>query len=141
MILGAGSDGETLAFNPDDGLLYHASGIGSQNQASNGEIFETIDPADAFDVTNVPLSGFDYEELLALTYFDGDFIAADLGDSAVDMPGLLHITTGGVVTFVGDLDHVVKGITLYELPEPAQALQLLIGLGFLVAAGPRRMRG
>jgi hypothetical protein len=43
VILGAGSDGETLAFNPDDGLLYHASGVGSQNQ-SNGEEFETIDP-------------------------------------------------------------------------------------------------
>jgi len=145
MTLGAGSDGETLAFNPDDGLLYHASGIGSQNQASNGEIFETINPdpehPDYLDVTNVPLSGFDYEELLALTYSDGDFYAADLGDYAVDMPGLLHITTGGVVTFVGDLDHVVKGITLYELPEPAQVLQLLVGVGFLVAARPRRMRG
>ena len=40
--LGAGSDGETLAFNPDDGFLYHASGIGTPNHP-NGEQFETID--------------------------------------------------------------------------------------------------
>jgi hypothetical protein len=43
--LATGSDGETLAFNPDDGLLYHASGIGNQNQA-NGEVFDKLDPAD-----------------------------------------------------------------------------------------------
>jgi len=69
--LGAGSDGETLAFNPDDGLLYHASGSGNPN-SNFGEIFETIDPA-TLAITNVPLSGFDYEELTALTYRDGGF--------------------------------------------------------------------
>jgi len=137
MILGNGSDGETLAFNPDDGLLYHASGIGNQNQAGNGEIFETIDP-DTLDVTGVTLSGFNYEELTALVYVDGGFIAADLGGARVDDPGILQITPGGAVTFVADLDHVAKG--LVGLPEPVQALQLLVGVAFLGVTARRRMR-
>ena len=139
--LGNGSGGETLAFNPDDGLLYQASGIGQPNQTNNGEIFETIDlclPPAACNVTNVILSGFDYEELTALVYSDGDFFAADLGDASVDDPGFLHITTGGVVTFVGNMDHVSKG--LVKLPEPEQMFQLLVGVGFLGATGRRRMR-
>jgi hypothetical protein len=114
--LGAGSDGETIAFNPDDGLLYHASGIGTPNNP-NGEKFETVDP-DTLIVTNVPLSGFDYEELTSLTFVDGGFFAGDLGDSAVDMPGLFRITTGGEVTFLGDMDHVSKGLVLEATPIP-----------------------
>jgi hypothetical protein len=138
MLLEDGSDGETLAFNPDDGLLYHASGIGNQNQTQNGEIFETIDPG-TLNVTSVNLSGFDYEELTGLVYSNGGiFFGADLGDSSVDMPGFLEITTGGVVTFVGDMDHVAKG--LVRLPEPARVLQLLVGVGFLGVIGRRRMR-
>ena len=38
--LGAGDDGETIAFNPDDGMIYHTSGLGTQNV---DEIFESID--------------------------------------------------------------------------------------------------
>jgi len=106
--LGAGSDGETLAFNPDDGLLYHASGIGTPNNP-NGEKFETVDP-DTLIVTNVPLSGFDYEELTSLTFLDGGFFAGDLGNSAFDDPGFFRITTAGAVTFLGNMDHVSKGL-------------------------------
>ena len=112
--LGAGSDGEALAFNPDDGLLYHASGIGTPNNP-NGEKFETVDP-DTLVVTNVPLSGFDYEELTSLTYLDGGFFAGDLGDASVDMPGFFRISTAGEVTFLGDMDHVAKGLVLAATP-------------------------
>jgi cell division septation protein DedD len=114
--LGAGSDGETLAFNPDDGLLYHASGIGTPNNP-NGEKFETVDP-DTLIVTNVPLSGFDYEELASLTFLDGGFFAGDLGNAAFDDPGFLRITTGGAVTFLGNMDHVSKGLVLMLEPTP-----------------------
>jgi hypothetical protein len=114
--LGAGSDGETLAFNPDDGLLYHASGIGTPNNP-NGEKFETVDP-DTLIVTNVPLSGFDYEELTSLTFLDGGFFAGDLGNSAFDDPGFFRITTGGAVTFLGNMDHVSKGLVLALDPPP-----------------------
>jgi len=114
--LGAGSDGETIAFNPDDGLLYHASGIGTPNHP-NGEIFETVD-LDTLVVTNVSLSGFDYEELASLTFLDGGFFAGDLGNAAFDDPGFFRITTGGVVTFLGNMDHVSKGLVLMLEPTP-----------------------
>jgi len=114
--LGAGSDGEALGFNPNDGLLYHASGIGTPNNP-NGEKFETIDPA-TLVVTNVPLSGFDYEELTTLTYTDGGFFAGDLGNATVDMPRFYRITTGGAVTFLGNMDHVSKGLVLALEPTP-----------------------
>jgi hypothetical protein len=114
--LGAGSDGETIAYNPDDGFLYHASGIGTPNHP-NGEQFETID-LDTLVTTNVPLSGFDYEELTALTFLDGGFFAGDLGNAAFDDPGFFHITTGGAVTFLGLMDHVSKGLVLALEPTP-----------------------
>jgi len=42
--LGNGDDGEAIAFNPNDGLIYHASGNGTLNDPVNGEIFESINP-------------------------------------------------------------------------------------------------
>jgi hypothetical protein len=130
--LGAGSDGETLAFNPDNGLLYHASGIGTPNHP-NGERFETVDP-DTIAVTNVALSGFDYEELTALAYSDGAFFAGDLGSSSTDMPRFFRITTNGVVTFVGNMDHVSKGLVPAASPVPGLTLPALgaLSLGLLL---------
>ncbi len=129
--LGAGSDGETLGYNPDDGLLYHASGIGTPNNP-NGEKFETVDPG-TLSVTNVPLSGFDYEELTALAFSDGGFFAGDLGDAAVDMPRFFRITTGGAVTFLGNMDHVSKGLVAEVPPPPVPTLRNPM-VGLLVLA-------
>ncbi len=126
--LGAGSDGETIGFNPDNGLLYHASGIGNQNMTVNGEILETIDPG-TLSVTNVPLSQDDYQELTAMVFTDGGFLAGDVGDVNVDMPGFYHISADGVVTFLGEMDHVTKG--LVPVPEPAHWLQFASGLALL----------
>lgn len=126
--LGNGSDGETIAFNPDDGLLYHASGIGNQNQTVNGEIFETIDLS-TLAVTNVPLSQDDYQEATALMFWDGGFLTGDIGDVSVDMPGFYHISAAGVVAFLGDMDHVTKG--LVPVPEPVRWLQFASGLALL----------
>jgi hypothetical protein len=103
------TDGEALAFNPADGLLYRASGIGLPNIT---EIFETIEPG-PLAVVNVGLSGYDYEELTALVHVTGGFYAADLGDPDVDIPHLLRITAGGEVSCLscpGVMDHVTKGL-------------------------------
>ncbi len=49
--LGNGNDGESIAFNPIDGLMYHRSGNGDANVDA---IFESID-LNTFAVVNIPL--------------------------------------------------------------------------------------
>jgi len=65
--LGNGNDGETIAFDPVTGRLLHASGFGVQNV---DETFESIDLA-TLTLTNIPLSGGDYDEALGLTHWVG----------------------------------------------------------------------
>jgi hypothetical protein len=134
MQLGDGDDGETIAFNPDDGLLYHASGLGQQNNANVGEIFETIDPG-TLVITNVPLSGFDYEGLTSLLYRDGAFFAGDLNPSGASR--FFRITTGGVVSYLGDMDHVAKGLVPVAPPAVPALSTALLGLlaGSLLICG------
>jgi hypothetical protein len=134
--LGDGDDGETIAFNPDDGLLYHASGLGNQNNAAVGEIFETIDP-DSLVITSVPLSGFDYEGLSSLLYRDGAFYAGDLNPSGSSR--FFRITTGGVVTYLGDMDHVAKGLVPVAVPAVPALSPAMLGLfvGWLLIFGRR----
>ena len=109
--LGNGDDGETIAFNPDDGLLYHASGLGIQNESVFGEIFETIDPV-MLVVTNIPLSGDDYSEATGLTYDQGEgsfLVAGDFfGPSR-----FFTLTTGGVLSELGTMDHISKGLAFF----------------------------
>ena len=136
--LGNGDDGETIAFNPDDGLLYHASGLGTQNNVNMGEIFETIDPG-TLVITNVPLSGFDYEGLSSLLYRNGAFFAGDLNPGGSSR--FFRITTGGVVTHLGDMDHVAKGLVVVTPAVPAvpalstAMLALLAGTLLLLICG------
>lgn len=121
--LGNGSEGETL-FNPDDGFLYHASGLGVRNNASVGEVLEKVHLG-TLAVTNVPLSGFDYQGLSALFYSDGAFFGADLGAlTRPNLPRFFRITSGGVVTFLGAMDHVSKG---FAEPGPAPVPALARG--------------
>jgi hypothetical protein len=138
--LGNGSDGETIAFDPVAGRLYHASGLGTPNQV-DGEILETIDP-DNLLVDPVTLSGFDYQELTALGWGAASFYAADLGDPVVDDPRLLSVTPGGVVTPIGTLDHVAKGLVL-ATPSPSvpslSALPLIVYTVSLVIVSSRSL--
>ncbi|MCH7519169.1 MAG: hypothetical protein IH964_09100 [Candidatus Dadabacteria bacterium] len=62
--LGNGDDGEAIAFNPVDGLLYHASGFGSLNI---NQIFETINLQNGI-VTPISLSDDDSSETTALVF-------------------------------------------------------------------------
>ena len=68
LVLGRGNDGEAIGFNPNDGLIYHASGNDTGgdgcapfNPSICVEIFESINP-NTLAVTNIPLSG-DYAPL------------------------------------------------------------------------------
>jgi hypothetical protein len=117
LVLGRGNDGEAIGFNPNDGLIYHASGNdtggdGCQpfNASICSEIFESINPS-TLAVTDIPISGNytplteSYLEVTALTHVSGNLLL--LADTDQD---LYKITTAGVVTLVGSMDHVSKGL-------------------------------
>lgn len=107
MSLGSGDDGETIGFNPIDGLLYHASGISDGNRS-----WESIDVHTATIVSSGPLTGPDVnEETFSIAYNSatGRFLAADrvngFFDVALDGTATkLGTTTGGLkgLAFVGN---------------------------------------
>ena len=103
MALGDGTDGESIAFSPLDGRIYHASGVGTPDV---DRVFERIDVG-ARTVTDVPLSGAPFIKATAMAYLaSGELVLADTADR------LYRITQSGEVTFVGDLDRGVSGIVL-----------------------------
>jgi hypothetical protein len=109
LTLGNGTDGETIAWHPGTSRILHASGIGTQNTT---EILETIDPGTKA-IVNVPLSGDDYDEAIAMTHWVGDnFLVADINDD------LFVVSGAGVVSRIGTLDHTAKGFA-FELPPNA----------------------
>jgi hypothetical protein len=123
LVLGRGNDGEAIGFNPNHGLLYHASGNdtggdGCQpfNPSICVEIFESINP-NTLAVTNVPLSGdytplaWNYFEVAALTHVSGNVLL--LADTDQNF---YRITSSGVVTFLGNMDHVAKGLAFISKP-------------------------
>jgi hypothetical protein len=116
MTLGAGNDGETLGYNPDDGFLYHASGEGIPNV---NEVFEKIDLG-LFTASSISLSGQDYAEATALTYAgDREFYLADLGRR------LYRTNTDGVSAYLGVLDHDTHGLAAFALAHVDDALAVL----------------
>jgi hypothetical protein len=87
--LGNGADGEVIAWNPLDGLIYHWSGNGTN-------VMESIDPLNAFAIANIPFAG-PSGEIFGATFdaFTKDFLVTNINSD------LLHATTAGVVTLVG----------------------------------------
>src|SRR6266850_2092986 len=51
MALGNGSEGEAIGYNPDDGLLYHASGL------LQSDVWESVDVYARTIVTSGPFTG------------------------------------------------------------------------------------
>ena len=80
------------------------------------EIFESVNP-NTLGVTNIPLSGAyvplseSYSEVAALTHLSGNILLL----TDIDQ-NLYQITTSGVVTFVGAMDHVAKGLAFVNAP-------------------------
>ncbi len=98
--LGNGNDGEAIAFNPDDGFMYHMSGQGA------GFIFEKIHLGSG-TVTNIPLSGdlIDNEEAIGFTYdpAQGLFVGG-LIDWEIEEGTYGTITADGVLTAINSLE-------------------------------------
>lgn len=96
--LGNGDDGEAIAFNPDNGLIYHWSGIGG------GNIMESIDTTTNL-ITPIALTGYDFSEITSATYLGGDkFLITGFSDFiVVDINGFADVP-------VGSPDNTVKGM-------------------------------
>ena len=113
--LGNGNDGETIAYNPADGLMYHTSGENEprSNPAPN-IVFETINLAEPTrPVTSLTLSGATIDEATALVYSPGEFFLwADLN---FELPAgrLLRVTKTGSATLLGLLDHSATGLAFF----------------------------
>ena len=119
--LGNGTDGEVIALNPLDGLIYHASGGEGDDEI---QIFETINPQ-TLEVTNVPLSGFEFDEATALVHRgQGEFFLSDLGDL---VSNLAVINSLGQATFTAELDHVSKGLA-FVADQPLEGRTIYLDL-------------
>jgi uncharacterized repeat protein (TIGR01451 family) len=109
--LGNGDGGETIAFNPDDGLLYHASGVSDQ-------IFESINLTTSA-ITDIPLSG-DFIRSVAMTYWNSQDTFLFAGES-----DLFTLTPGGVLSEHGQLDYASKGFA-FPLSTPFASSDLSV---------------
>ena len=102
MALGNGDDGETIAYNPADGLMYHASGIDDGDRFWEGINLntKTIVFSNQFTGPNVD------DETLAMTYNPGTgrFLVTDRDDEFFDT------TPAGAATDIGDVEDNIKGL-------------------------------
>ena len=106
MSLGNGADGESIAYNPDDALLYHGSGInpGDRFWESIDVLGRTIVSSDQY--TGECVSGS--HESLSMTYNPASqtFLVADLNNE------LCESTIAGEATPIGALPGPIKGLAL-----------------------------
>ncbi len=106
--LGNGDDGEVIAFNPIDGLLYHGSGNGSPYNDPTGQIFEAINP-NTLQITPRTIQGPPVDD----TFFEQSSMVYQSNN--VFLTGTIDedffaISSGGFVTMLGEMDHVSKGL-------------------------------
>ncbi len=106
--LGNGNDGEAIAFNPTDGLLYHASG-----HTGNGNvIFEKItstgtNPCTVMDI-NIMNTALVDEEAQALVWWPAQGLFLWKQDHGTGP--LFRVTTSGAPTLIGGVDHQARGL-------------------------------
>ncbi|MFT5405630.1 MAG: hypothetical protein ACI9DF_004483 [Verrucomicrobiales bacterium] len=108
--LGNGDQGEALTFDPESGLLVHASG----GPLPQEKVLETINLATK-EVTPITLQG-NWEEGKSLTSLGGGhYLIAD--ETTVYL-----VTSDGLVAPVGKVDHIAKGMAL--VPTPVAELEI-----------------
>lgn len=106
--------GQAIAFNPDDGLLYHASGNGGLRVFESIDDVTPRDPLAPCPVTRRGPTGADYVEATALVYSGSSFSLADLADNQNGK--FYSITSAGVTTLIGAMDHLSKGLAFINGP-------------------------
>jgi hypothetical protein len=132
VVLGAGSDGEAIAFNPVDGLMYHASGHDGDCTAdrSDGVCFETINlTTNAITPIDITGSVLTDEEAQALVFWPEQ--NAFLWKQFHGTGPLFLVAANGSATLIGDLDHQAKGLAFVDVaavPEPGSLALLSLAL-------------
>ena len=125
---GGQSDGEVIAFNTDDGLMYHASGT---PQLLEDRIFEVLD-LDTVVLSDVPMAapvGDAWTLPTALTYdpANGVFFLADLYMREVPVLYSIAVNGSAAETFIGYLGGYtpIKGLAfLYDPAYPGPEVVL-----------------
>lgn len=111
--LGNGDDGETIAYNPEEGALYHASGHDGTcvPPCDDGVIFERVDDTGSCLVTNVDISqtALIDEEAQALTWWPDMGMFLWKQDHGIG-PLFLVSADGATVELMGEMDHQSKGL-------------------------------
>jgi hypothetical protein len=103
-MLGNGDDGEAIAFNVDDGLMYHASGRFELNDPVDGRVFETID-LDTLAIIALMLTTSDEEEISGLVYDgSGTFLAVNINAQ------LSTLGADGVQTDIAALEAIPENV-------------------------------
>ncbi len=132
--LGNGADGEVIAFNPVNGLMYHWSG-------NSTPLFESINLT-TFAVTPIAQSGAAHGEVFGAVWNAqaGNFFITDIGSQ------LFTQTTGGAVTLLGSAAATdYRGLALIA-PPPASGIPtlsqwgLIFLTGFLLFAGAYKLK-
>jgi hypothetical protein len=108
--LGNGNDGEAIAFNSDDGQLYHMSGFGA------GLIFEKIDLTTGV-VTPIPLLGaaIGFREAIGFVYDPvGGLFYGSLFDWDNGILSFVSVTPAGFITIIGPAQYAWKDYMFYD---------------------------
>lgn len=138
-------DDDALAYNPDDGLLYHMSG-----GFFDPVVFESIDPAlmTITDIPGIDGAAFVDKEPQAMVW-DPVSMTFLVKNDFFGSGDFLSVSTTGTVVPLGSVDHRSKGLAFIELPdpgpgpggvipEPVTAVLGLMGLAGLAYTSRRR---
>lgn len=134
MALGNGDDGESIAFNSENGLLYHSSGKNESGviPPPGNLFFESINLATKAAPTRIPLTtttGAAINEAAALTYAGGGaFIWSNLDFNQTLVFRLSRVTSAGVVTVIGTTDHVATGLAFVPAATTGNAVPTLTSI-------------